>query len=117
MPRYCPVVVLIVAGIRLQREQVLSLASMLASDESTRTARILLEAVTNRQQFVALTVDDKERMLAVLDHPPEGLADLRCSLFDELNWKRRGLVPPLRAPRIDGERAQRERAGPNVAWV
>ena len=99
---------LIVAGIRLPREQVLGLASMLSRDDSTRTARILLEALTNRQQFVALPVDDKERILAVLDHPPDGFTELRTTLFDELNWQRRGLAPPVRSP---GARP------PNVAWV
>jgi hypothetical protein len=101
--------VLVVAGIRLPREQVLALASMLWRDDSTRTARLLLEALTRRQQFAALTVDDKERILAVLDHPPKGLTELRTRLFDELNWQRQGLAPPVRSRR--GERP------PNVAWV
>jgi hypothetical protein len=101
--------VLVVAGIRLPREEALELASMLWRDESTRTARVLLEALTNRQQFVALTVDDKERILAVLEHPPDGLTELRTRLFDELNWQRRGLAPPVRS--------RRGAPPPNVAWV
>jgi hypothetical protein len=101
--------VVIVAGVGLPREQVLALASMLWRDDSTRTARLLLEALTKRQQFVALTLDDRERILAVLDHPPEGLTELRTRLFDELNWQRRGLEPPVRS--------RRGAQPPNVAWV
>jgi hypothetical protein len=79
---------LIVAGTRVPREKVLGLASMLTRDGSDRTARLLLEAVTNGQEFVALTMDDRERILAVLDRPPAGLVELRHALFDELNWRR-----------------------------
>jgi uncharacterized protein (DUF1778 family) len=87
----------IVAGIRTSREQTLELAAKLARDGSDRTARVLLDAITQGHEFVALTVDDREAILAVLDHPPEGLVDLRTALFAELNW-RRGLA---RGPRRD----------------
>lgn len=69
---------------------------MLTRDGSDHTARVLLEAITNRQELVALTVDDREAMLAVLDHPPEELVELRSALFADLTWRRSGLVPPRR---------------------
>jgi uncharacterized protein (DUF1778 family) len=82
----------IVAGVRIPREQALELAAMLTRDGSDHTARLLLKAVINHgQEFVALTLEDRERILAVLDHPPRGLAELRSVLFDELNWRRVGL--------------------------
>jgi hypothetical protein len=82
----------IVAGVRMPREQTLALASLLSRNGFDRTARILLDAVTNGHEFVALSTDDREAMLAVLGHPPsETLVALRTVLFDELNW-RRGLV-------------------------
>jgi hypothetical protein len=83
---------LIVAGTRIRREHVLGLAKLLVHNGSDRTARKLIEAITNAQEFVALTVDDRERILSVLDHPPAGLVELRHVLFDELNWRRDGLV-------------------------
>jgi hypothetical protein len=108
---------LVVAGTRMAREDVLALAGMLARDGSDRTARILLGALVRGRDFVALTADDKERVLAVLDHPPDALAPLRGALFDELNWQRSGLVPP---PHARGIAAAVSRSGgdrPRVAWV
>ena len=108
---------LIVAGIRLDREPVLALAGMLAREGSDRTARTLLDAVTKGREFVALTPDDKEHILGVLDHPPVSLSALREALFDELNWQRNGLMPPSRpggiADAIAGSGAERGR----VAWI
>ena len=83
----------IVAGVRLSREHALELAALLRNDGSDHTARLVLQAVTNSgQEFVALADEDRERILAVLDHPPEGLGELRGVLFDELNWRRESLA-------------------------
>ena len=84
----------ILAGVRVPREQTLELAAMLTRDGADHTARLLLEAVTSGQELVALTTDDREAILAVLDHPPEELVELRTALFAELTWRRSGLVPP-----------------------
>lgn len=108
---------LIVAGVRLDREPVLALAGMLARDGSDRTARTLLDAVTKGREFVALTPDDKERVLAVLDHPPASLSALRGALFDELNWRRNGLMPPSRPGGIAGATAAPGSERVRVAWV
>ena len=91
----------IVAGVRLSREQTLELAAMLTRDGSDHTTRILLTAITEGHEFVALTMGDREAILAVLDRPPEGLVDLRTALFAELNWRRgmvRGAQPSTRSP-------------------
>lgn len=86
----------IVAGVRVPREQTLHVAAMLTRVGFDRTARILLEAVTNGQEFVALATDDREAILAVLDHPsPDELVELRTVLFGELNWQR-GLIGAVR---------------------
>ena len=92
----------IVAGVRVPREQALTVAAMLTRAGFDRTARVLLDAVTNRQEFVALATDDREAILVVLDHPlPDKLVELRTVLFDELNWQR-GLIsavgPRSRSP-------------------
>ncbi len=78
----------VVGGVRITREATLELVAMLTSDGSDRTARLLLKAITHRQEFVALSFDEREAILDVLDHPPEELVDLRSSLFAELNWRR-----------------------------
>lgn len=72
----------------MRREHVLELAGMLSRDGSESSARLLLAALTNGQDVVALTMDDRRRMLAALDHPPAGLVELRAALFDEVNWRR-----------------------------
>src|SRR5262245_8949343 len=84
---------LVVAGTRLDRDEVLALASMLSRDGSDRTARMLLAALTKGESFVALTPTDKEHVLATLTRR-KGLTELRQALFDELNWQRSGLRPP-----------------------
>jgi hypothetical protein len=86
----------IVAGVRVSREQALHVAAMLTRVGFDRTARLLLDAVTSGQEFVALATDDREAILAVLDHPsPDELVELRTVLFDELNWQR-GLIDAAR---------------------
>lgn len=82
----------IVAGVRISREQTLELAALLTRDGSDRTARLLLEATTSGQEFVALSTEDREALLAVLEHPTGELVELRSTLFDELAWRRSGLV-------------------------
>jgi hypothetical protein len=90
----------IVAGVRLSREPTLAVAAMLSRDGFDHTARVLLEAITAGHEFVALTTDDREAILAVLDRPPEALVELRSALFAELNWRRglNGGAPPRRSP-------------------
>ena len=91
----------IVAGTRISRGQTLELAAMLARDGSDHTARVLLDAVTLAREFVALRADDREAILAVLDHPRGELIELRTALFAELNWRRgiaRGRQPQSRSP-------------------
>lgn len=85
----------VIGGVRLAREQTLELAAMLSRDGSDHVARALLDAVTNRHEFVPLTWDEREAILAVLDHPPDGLVGLREALFADLNW-RRGVLTDTR---------------------
>jgi hypothetical protein len=89
----------IVAGVRIPREQTLHIAAKLTRAGFDHTSRLLLDAVTNRHEFVALAKDDREAIHAVLDHAAtDELVELRTVLFGELNW-RRGLVGGVRPPR------------------
>jgi uncharacterized protein (DUF1778 family) len=84
----------IVAGVRLSREHVLAVAALLTRARRDHTARLLLAAAMNPgQDFVALTTEDREAILDVLERPPADLAELRRALFDELNWRRRHGTP------------------------
>jgi hypothetical protein len=62
-----------------------------------------LDAVTLHSDFVALSTEDREAILSVLDHPQDELVDLRTTLFAELNW-RRGIArvpePRSRSPYV-----------------
>jgi len=78
----------IVAGTRISRQQTLELAAKLARDGCDRTARVLLDAITVHSDFVALSTEDREALLSVLDHPQDELVELRTTLFAELNWSR-----------------------------
>lgn len=43
--------------------------------------------------IVALSIDDRERILQALDDPPDGLAELRGVLLREHEWRvREGLI-------------------------
>jgi hypothetical protein len=106
----------IVAGIRLSRDETLALGSMLTRDGWDPTARILLRAVTNAEEFVALTRDEKEEILASLTRRPTALVEVRVALFDELNWQRSGLTPPT-SPRGIEAIASGRRERVNVAWI
>ena len=61
---------------------------MLARQGSDHQARLLLDAITRSQEFVALSFDDRRAILEALDRPPESLVDLRSTLFAEINWRR-----------------------------
>jgi len=100
----------IVAGTRISRQQALELAAKLVRDGSDRTARVLLDAITLNGDFVALSTEDREALLSVLDHPQDELVELRTTLFAELNW-RRGIArvhEPRRSPYV---RQRSRRAG------
>jgi hypothetical protein len=108
---------LIVAGIRLNRDAALALCNMLAGDGHDATARVLLAALTSGQEFVALSRDAKEDVLAALTRRTTESADLRRALFDELTWQRAGLEPPARSRGIGAVTTRKSRQHVNVAWV
>ena len=108
---------LIVAGIRLSRDEALALASMLTRDGFDRVARALIAAVTKGHEFVALSRDDREDILAALTQRTTELVELRQALFDELNWQRAGLDPPSSPSGLEAATSRRTRERVNVAWI
>jgi uncharacterized protein (DUF1778 family) len=77
------------AGVPIHNELVEVLANLV--DEPTAT--LLHAALARKTAIVALTIEDRERVLRALDDPPEGLAELCGVLLREHEWRvREGLV-------------------------
>ena len=54
----------------------------------------LERARADRVTLLALTIDERAIILAALDDPPDGLAELRAVLMNEHQWRQReGLDP------------------------
>jgi hypothetical protein len=80
---------MMLAGIPVVPDLVRELADLV--DEPT--ASVLERALETEVTVLALTIEDRERILRALDDPPDGLADLRGVLLREHEWRRRvGLV-------------------------
>lgn len=74
-----------IAGIKIRDEAVLELAR-LVDDPDLATK---LEDAHNRDvKVLALTIPERETILAALDDPAVGLAELRGVLLRELAWLR-----------------------------
>ena len=74
------------AGIRVPDQSVHELAGLV--DEPT--AAVLLKALELKTAIVALSIEDRERIIRALDDPPDGLAELRSVLVREHEWRVRG---------------------------
>jgi len=71
---------------------VCTLVAMLAGLVDEPTSTVLQNAV-ERETVLALSIDDRERILRALDDPPDGLAELRAVVLREHEWRvREGLV-------------------------
>lgn len=81
---------MMLAGIRVPNEDVCELAGLV--DEPTAT--VLRNGVERETVVLALSIDDRERILQALDDPgTDGLAELRGVLLREHEWRvREGLV-------------------------
>jgi len=77
------------AGVPVSAELISELAQIV--DEPT--ASMLERGLEVGTKVLALTIDDRERLLRALDDPPAGFAELRGVLLREHEWrKREGLV-------------------------
>jgi len=77
------------AGIPVSDALVRELADLV--DEPTAT--VLERALETEVLILALSIEDRERILRALEDPPAGLAELRGVLLKEHEWRQRvGLV-------------------------
>ena len=74
---------MMLAGLPVRDHDVLDLARLLHDAGFEDTAEVLVVALEAEQTLVALTIEDRERILRVLDEPPERLAALRVVLLAE----------------------------------
>ena len=50
----------------------------------------LEQALDDDVKLLALTIDERANILASLEDPPDGLAELRAVLLNEHQWRQRG---------------------------
>jgi hypothetical protein len=97
--------IMILSGSTVRTENVQLLAGMLDGDE---LAMKLERAVANKNTIVALSLDDRHRITAVLaDDPPWGLAQLQGVLVKQLKQHKDREAQDLRV-RLNRERALRQ---------
>ena len=73
---------MVLSGVTVRTDQVELLARMLEGDA---LAEKLTRGVQNGNDLVALSVADRDRIIAVLDEPPpSGLAELRSTLVRQM---------------------------------
>lgn len=99
---------MIVAGTTLRPDQVRVLAAMLDGELAAKLER----AVTNKNSIVALTVAERERIVAVLDsEPPSALVELHDVLVKQLAQQKRREAQDMQTKR-NQERARPEGESP-----
>ena len=96
---------MILSGSTLRTDNVHLLATMLRGDE---LATKLERAITNDNTIVALSIAERERIVAVIADRPAGFAELRSVLVTQLK-KHHEREAQVRLLRLDRERLRRER--------
>jgi hypothetical protein len=101
----------IVAGATLRPDHVRLLATMLDGELAAKLDR----AVANENSIVALTLSDRERIVAVLDREsPAALLELHEMLVKQFAQQRRRDAQELQT-RLNQERARRQRETPEAS--
>ena len=83
---------LMLAGVPVRHQDVLDLVQRLLEAGFEDTADALAVALDAGQRLVAVTVQDREAILRVLEEPPDELAEFRGVLLREHARVRDGLV-------------------------
>lgn len=96
---------MILSGSTVRTDNVHLLATMLQGDE---LATKLDRAITNNNTIVALSIADRERIVAVTADGPAQFAELRSMLVTQLK-KHHQREAQVRQLRLDRERLPRER--------
>ena len=85
---------MMLAGVPVADSAVAELAWFVRDAGAVEFADRLERAVTDGVRLLALTIDERAIILAQLEDPPDGLAELRGVLMNEHQWRQReGLDP------------------------
>ena len=80
---------MMLAGVPVPDEAVAQLAASVRSIGGYDLASRLEGALDDRVALLALTIDERAIILASLEDPPDGLAELRAVLLSEHQWRER----------------------------
>ena len=82
------------AGVPVPADSTAELASIVRAAGGDELADRLERASHDEVKLLALSIDERAIILAALDDPPDGLAELRGVLMNEHQWRQReGLDP------------------------
>jgi hypothetical protein len=77
------------AGVPVPAAATVELATMVRAAGADELADRLEQALADDSKLLALTIDERAIILAALEEPPEGLAELRGVLLNEHQWRQR----------------------------
>jgi hypothetical protein len=80
---------MMLAGIAVPDRHVIELARMLRDAGSDDTAARLESGYEHQARLLALSVEERDEILAVLVDCPDGLGELRVTLLQQHEWRRR----------------------------
>ena len=85
---------MMLAGVPVHADAVAELADSVRATGADDLADRLEVALDDGVALLALTIDERAIILAALEDPPDGLAELRAVLLNEHEWRQRtGLDP------------------------
>ena len=80
---------MMLAGVPVSEAATTELATMVRSAGADDLADRLAQALAEDVKLLALTVEERIVILAALEDPPDGLAELRAVLLNEFQWRQR----------------------------
>jgi len=80
---------MMLAGLPVPADAVEELAALVRDLGGDEMADRLERALGDQVKLLALTIDERAIILAQLEDPPEGLAELRGVLMNEHQWRKR----------------------------
>lgn len=77
------------AGVPVAADSVAELARIVRANGGDQLADRLERALRNEVKLLGLEIDERAIVLAALDDPPDGLAEVRGVLMNEHQWRQR----------------------------
>jgi hypothetical protein len=80
---------MMLAGVPVAADSVAELARIVRANGGDQLADRLERALRNEVKLLGLEIDERAIVLAALDDPPDGLAEVRGVLMNEHQWRQR----------------------------